>query len=211
MKTASFGISCFLITVFTIIGVLQVCNSGARAMNLQDNLQEAMEMSLSTAMDEKSYTIRNKDELVADVVEGIALYLDDNCDIEINVKEADPVTGILSIQATAYYYPAIGAVEQPDGTQKLSEVSVERTVILEQYDVEMAGKHSITYYLKDEASVYKQYLLTEGHKIFVPIQPKLSGKTFQGWKLNNRGSVLQKADIEAMTLDKDYEFYAVFR
>lgn len=208
MKTATFGIVSFLITVFTIVAVLQVCNTHARSVNLQDNLQEAMETSLATAMDKNSYTIRNKDELVADVIEGVALYLDDNCELQMNVKEVDPVLGILSIELTAYYTPTIGVAAN---NGESSSVTVNRTVILEQYDLEMVGKHKVKYLITDvsgNSAIYKSYVFTEGQSIFVPKDPAKPGMRFLGWRYGGR--TYTRAEIQALPLSKDYEFTAVF-
>lgn len=104
MKTTAFGISSLAITFFTILAVLQLVSGHTRAVNLQDNLQQALESSLETAMNsDRSYTISTNDELIADVLEGIAMRLDDNCELRLEVNEVDKTLGILSVKATAYY------------------------------------------------------------------------------------------------------------
>ena len=65
MKTTSFGVSALAIVFFTILAVVQLCTVNTRATNLEDNLQHALESSLSTAMSDNSYTIATKDELVS--------------------------------------------------------------------------------------------------------------------------------------------------
>lgn len=104
MKTTAFGISGLGIVLFTILAVLQLVSGHTRTVNLQDNLQQALESSLETAMDsDRSYTIATNDELVADVLEGIAMRLDDNCELRLEVNEVDKTLGIISVKATAYY------------------------------------------------------------------------------------------------------------
>lgn len=104
MKTTAFGISGLGIVLFTILAVLQLVSGHTRTVNLQDNLQQALESSLETAMNsEKAYTIATNDELVADVLEGIAVRLDDNCELRLEVNEVDKTLGIISVKATAYY------------------------------------------------------------------------------------------------------------
>ena len=126
MKTAMFGCVNFIITVMTIVCVLHVCNFHFRANNLQDNLQGAMEASLRMALyqDDAGYTIENSDELVADVVEGVALYLANESALTVVVNEVNIATGLLSMTITEHYV-------SPSG--KTTDIVCTQTVLLEKY------------------------------------------------------------------------------
>lgn len=240
MKTTAFGISGLIIVIFTVLAVLQVSTGHTRGVNLQDNLQQALEDSLDTALSDHSYTIATNDELIADVLEGIAIRLDDNCELRLTVHEVDKTLGILSVKATAYYmtknqdtngdgvidkndnlageidYNGDGVIDMEDDLngdgvldEKDSQVSVvtaERTIILEHYDVEQVGKHTITYKVIDGSgteALYKQYTLTEGEHLMAPKNPTVN---FDGnWYLNGE-TAYTPDEIKGLTLDKDYVF-----
>lgn len=217
MKTASFGIAGLSITFFTILAVLTVGTTHMRTVNLQDNLQHVLETSLETAMSQKAYDVDSDDELVADVIEGMALYLDDNCDLKLEVNEIDRSLGILSVKATVGYNPVTqgklkdtngdGVIDDAD--KKRSEVTAERTVILEQYDVENPGKMTISYYIVDasgRAAMYKTYQLTEGVKCAAPKDPT---SNFDGRWYDESGRGYTPDEIEAMDLTRNMVFYSV--
>lgn len=221
MKTTAFGISGFAIVFFTILAVLQLCAGHTRATNLQDNLQQALEASMKTAMDSsKSYAIDSDDELVADILQGIAMRLDDNCELRLEVNELDRNLGILSVKVTAYYMTQnLDTNDNGDGTygdgvidendtltdQIVSEVTAEHTLILEQFDMTSVGKHTITYQMEGDdgaVSIYKKYTLTKGVKLMVPKDPV---SNFDGhWYLGD--DAYTPAEIKDMDLDQDYTF-----
>lgn len=221
MKTTAFGISGFAIVFFTILAVLQLCAGHTRATNLQDNLQQALEASMKTAMDSsKSYAIDSDDELVADILQGIAMRLDDNCELRLEVNELDRNLGILSVKVTAYYMTQnLDTNDNGDGTygdgvidendtltdQIVSEVTAEHTLILEQFDMTTVGKHTITYQMEGDdgaVSIYKKYTLTKGVKLMVPKDPV---SNFDGhWYLGD--DAYTPAEIKDMDLDQDYTF-----
>lgn len=204
MKTTMFGCICFAITVFTIVIVLNICNDNTRTNNLQDNLQSAMEASLETAMSENSYSINNTEELIADFMQGVALYLDENCSLDVAVKAADTSAGILSVSVTEHY-------QNQNGT--ITDITCEKTIILEEYDMDMLGKYMVSYLIKDVSgneTLYKSYTLTEGSQVIVPVSPSVPGAVFKGWKLEETNTIMSTAQIQSLSLDKDYKFYAVF-
>lgn len=56
---------------------------------------------LDTALNTRAYTIVDEDELVADVVQGVVLELDDpRAELEVQVNEVDRVLGIVSMKLT---------------------------------------------------------------------------------------------------------------
>lgn len=197
-----FGIVNFAITVITIVIVLSVCNNHSRSVNLQDNLQEAVESSMETALCRQGYTISNSDELIADVLEGIALYLDDNSSLDVKVKKADLTTGILSIEVVEHYKNTNG---------DMVDISCEKTVILDHYDTYVANKYNISYMIQtaDGTNVpYKTYQLMDGANMMVPIDPVLDGQTFDGWLLD--GDEISKDEILALPVNQSYVFVAKF-
>lgn len=199
-----FGCMGFAITIFTIVIVLHISNMNARDNNLQNNLQEAVETSLNTALSEKSYTISDSEELVADVVQGVALYLSNNSELDVIIKKADIATGILSIEIVEHFITTNGNV---------IDITAEKTIVLEQYETDVAGRYGVSYIVIDTDGseiVHKHYNLTEMSPILVPANPRLQGFTFSGWQLDGVGPLLSEAEIKALPLDKSYKFYAKF-
>lgn len=204
MKTSVYGMCCFIISIFSIVIVCQVCLANHRVNNLQDNLQEAMESSLNVAMSERSYSIDNAEELIADVIEGIVVYLDNNAALDVNVKEADVQTGLLSIEVIEHYPTAAGGMQ---------DIKCERTILLEHYSNNLPGSHEITYVIKSTDGsggeiVYKQYTLKDNVTMIVPKNPSINGYRFDGWALDGTNNVLSSASIQALPIDKDYKFVA---
>lgn len=202
MKTTIFGCVGFAITVYTVVIVLSICNNHSRSVNLQDNLQEAVESSLETALCRHGYDISNSDELIADVLEGVALYIDDNSTLDVEVRKADLTTGILSIRVVEHY-------TNHDG--EITDIACDKTVILDHYDTYVANKYSVSYMIKaDDGSAvpYKTYQLMDGVNMMVPVDPVVDGKTFVGWLLENED--ITKEDIQNLPVNQSYVFVAKF-
>jgi hypothetical protein len=214
VKTTAFGVSCLAIVMTTLIALLQIVNINTHAANLQDNLQEAMETSLTTAMDERSYTIADSDQLVADVVEGIALALNDpRAELTVQVNEADQALGILSMTATARYPSVVSA--DPTDAGPGSTVSATRTVILEQSDAQTPGAHTVAF-LNPDRSLYKTYTLTPGSHLPYPPYPETRGECLFGWMGDDHGHDTYRADspgaiatLKNLPLTEDHTFIAV--
>jgi hypothetical protein len=214
MKTTAFGVSALAIVMTTLIALLQIVTINTRATSLQDNLQEAMETSLATAMDERSYTIADEDQLVADVVEGIALTLDDpRADLTVQVNEADQTLGILSMTVTARYPSVMSG--NPEKAGEGSTVTAARTVILEQTDAQTPGTHTVTF-LNPDRSLYKAYTLTTGSPLPYPSYPETRGECLFGWMGDDHGHETYRADspgavatLKNLPLTEDYAFIAV--
>lgn len=223
MKTTAFGVSGLAIVIMTIFAVLQLVSGHTRSVNLQDNLQQALESSLETSL-EGDYPIRTDEELVADVLEGLAIRLDDNCELDVTVNAIDRTKGLLSVKVTAYYttrhqdtngdgiiderdsFVDINQDGKVDATDHVSTVTAERTVLLEEYDVAAIGKHTVVYEMIDPQGVsamYKKYVLTDGHHMMIPKNPTTN---FDGyWYLEGRTRMTPE-QIKQLPVDKDYHF-----
>lgn len=204
MKTISFGVCGLAIVVMVFVGLLQVVNYDTRTVNLQDTLHSAMSSSLDTALSTRAYTIDDEDELVADVVQGVILALEDpEAELQVQVNEVDRLLGIVSMKVTATYHSVSG---------KTSTASVERTVILEHVENAPApGSHTVRF--QDKAGVpVKVYILKTGsQKLPYVAYNAPSGKSFQGWELGGAfypNTPAGKTALGNLPLDKDYVFVA---
>lgn len=204
MKTTAFGVSALAIVVMVFVGLLQVVSVDTRAVSLQDTLHGAIEASLDTALNTRAYTIDDKDELVADVVQGVVLELDDpRAELEVQVNEADRTLGIISMKVTGRYPSVSGAG---------SVVNVERTVILEHApNAPAPGTHTVLF-KSPAGDPVKSYTLTEKSQALpYPGYTAGAGKTFLGWERNGdfyANDAAGKAALQALALDTDYLFTA---
>lgn len=196
MKTTMYGVVSFMVSVFTLVAVMTITNFNTRSNNLEDNLQEAMEASLRTARSTKGYDINSSEELIADVIQGVILYLGENSALDVNIRAADISAGIISLELIQYYTNTNG---------ETTPIKTEKTIILEEY----TDKFVVNYRLGDDA-YYKVYTLTSGGTLPIPVSPSLPGKNFLGWKPEGEDVILSSSQVEGLPVDQDYTFYAVF-
>lgn len=208
MKTIAFGVSALVVVTLVFVALLQVVNVDTRAVSLQDTLHSAMESSLNTATNTRAYSINDESELVADVVQGVILELDDpRAEVEIQVNEVDRVLGIISMKVTARY-PSVVTGAAREGTV----VSVERTVILEHVDNPPApGAHAVRFVSSTGEAIKSYMLMEKSQALPYPNYKPGGGAEFLGWELdgvfyaNDDGG---RAALRALPLDKDYTFVA---
>jgi hypothetical protein len=204
MKTVAFGVSALAIVTMVLVALLQVVSVDTRAVSLQDTLHGAIEASLDTALNTHAYTINDKDELVADVVQGVVLELNDpRAKLEVQVNEADRTLGIISMKVTGRY-PSVSGSD--------SVVTVDRTVILEHVaNAPAPGSHSVIF-KSPTGDTVKSYTLTEKSQTLpYPGYTAGSGKSFLGWDLNGvfyANTTAGKTALQSLVLDKDYLFTA---
>lgn len=204
MKTISFGVSALAITVMVFVGLLQIVNVDTRASNLQDSLHAALSSSLDTALNERAYTIDDEDQLVADVVQGVILELNDpTVELKITVNKVDRVLGIISMKVTGTFQSVSGGK---------STVSVERTVILEHVEnPRLPDSYSIRFEDTDGTVIKTYWLMKNSQKLPYPMYRSLSGMIFEGW---TRGATFYpnnaagEAALGNLPLDRDYVFVA---
>lgn len=213
MKTIAFGVSALGIVTFTFVALLQIVSLDTRDSALRDNLQGVVEASLATAFDERSYDVDDADQLVADVVQGVALELDDpRAELDVTVHGVDRTLGLVSLTVTAHY-PSVTTGKGREGTS----VSATSTALLETVvNGPAAGMRTVTF-RKSSGAVAKQYTLTAGAQSppYPGYRPS-AGKTFVGWKDSASGLTYAadgagRALMASLKLDKDYVFEAVER
>lgn len=208
MKTTAFGVAAMGIVMFVFIALLQLVTFDTRAVSLQDTLQGAMENSLSTALDQRAYAVDDQDELVADVVQGVVLELNDpRAELDVTVNAADRTLGLLSMTLTAHY-PSVNTGEARDGTT----VSVDGTVILEHVNNEAAAGTQVVVFESGAGHVVKRYSLTAGsQQLPYPTYEPGGGRTFFGWVLGETkypNNVEGRAALQGLPLNQDYTFVA---
>ena len=202
MKTTSFGISAFLITVVTLIIIAEINLGATRQSLLEDNLNDGMSAALQMALDERGYAIGDENELVTDIVEYLSLYILEDCSLDVEVIGADLSTGIVSLKVTEHYLTAFGRVK---------DITCTRTVLLEDRPVDLPDSYTVQYVIQDVTGrqvLYKKYTMREGSTILYPSVENYN-LPISGWAATPGGTILSAAEITSLPLDKDYTFYAI--
>jgi len=122
----------FLGSVITMCGVLflviimTLSGKQLRANELRDAVDNALISTVENQFDEKSYDVNNTDEFIADFLQALLVQINSDCSIEIRILNVDHAKGLLSVEVIEHFYHPIGTEGQ---------ISVQRTVIMEQYSV----------------------------------------------------------------------------
>lgn len=122
----------FLGSVITMCGVLflviimTLSGKQLRANELRDAVENALISTVENQFDEKSYDVNNTDEFIADFMQALLVQINSDCSIEIRILNVDQAKGLLSVEVIEHFYHPIGTEGQ---------ISVQRTVIMEQYSV----------------------------------------------------------------------------
>lgn len=159
-----------ILGVLTLMVVMTVNGRTNRSMELESSLPSAVESTLENMAVSKKYSINDRNEFLADMVEALTVSLDAASDIKIDVLGCDMEKGLLSVKVTAEYL-------HPNG--KTGSVTCERSAILEKISEEEIVQHTVSFYVAGE--LYKQYTVQKNDRISAPAQPQISGKVFRGW------------------------------
>lgn len=173
MKQFLYGAVLGLIVILGIVTVLTVNAKKTRQAEVDDSLPIAVENAIEVTMNEKSYTIENNEEFIADFTQHLIAQISNDSDIEVDVAKADYEKGILSIKVVETF-------KHPNGKEGKNEC--ETTAIFEHVPTD-AELVNVTYLL-DTETIYKQYQIKKGDEVVVPKAPQVEGKTFVGWQEN---------------------------
>lgn len=157
---------CIVAAVFTVL------TTNGRTMREEEMFQTlgaAVESSLEEAFLEKTYSINNTDEFLGDFLQYMAVRLNSNSDVTVNVVGIDYEKGIVTMEITGTYKHPNGE----DGT-----VSVRKTVFLEQSEEKTEEFYNVTYYVCNE--VYMKSLLKDGDVLPEPDTASIAGFRFWG-------------------------------
>ncbi len=169
-----------VIGILMLAIVMTICGNMNRSVELQGNLSTAME---STMKNYPEYNVaRSDEELLAECIEGMAVAVDSDMEITVEVYQADAQKKILSLRT-------VGKYMHPNGME--GETEWERTVIYEKKgEIEEMETCEVSFYrnkeeLLREGTCYKKYYVAKGECITAPIEPQISGSVFAGWKDSN--------------------------
>lgn len=185
---------CIVATIFT---VLTINGRASREEELAQSLGAAVESSLKEAFLEKNYNIMNTDEFVGDFLQYMAIRLNSNSDITVNVVGIDYEKGMVTIEITGTY-------THPNG--KAGAVSVQKTVLLEQSEKKIDEFYNVTYYVDKE--IYMKSVLKGGDVLMEPDTAGILG--FQYWGTQEGMEIpIRNESGELICVSSDLDLYAI--
>ena len=175
MKNITVFIYATVIGVIILFIVMTIGGKTNRSMELKSNMPSAVETALESSMVKQNYEVNNNSELLADYAETMAMAVDSNADLGIDVMNINYAQGLLSVKTSEKF-------KHPNGND--GSVSDQRTVILNKLVEEEKHVYTVRYYkTADDVGItlYKKYEVQEGTSVPVPVDPIMEEKTFSGW------------------------------
>ncbi|WP_310601741.1 hypothetical protein [Anaerosporobacter sp.] len=126
MKNVFLGFGITICAIISIVIVMTLCGTNMRQNELNRAVDSALQDTVENQFDSKTYSVSSNDEFVADFMEALLVQINSECSIIVNVLDVDYQKGLLSVEIIEKY-------KHPIGTE--GQVSVKRTVIMEQYTV----------------------------------------------------------------------------
>ena len=157
--------------------VMTICGHMDRSTELQENLSTAAEGALQGAV--HGNAIKNDHALLAECIGRMAVALDADTDMVIDVFGIDSKKGILALRMS-------GAYIHPNGMKGSTEW--QRVVIREEGAEKEAMKVcEVSFYMSKEAmsgekECYKKYYVPKGGRVTMPVEPQKDGMVFAGWR-----------------------------
>lgn len=130
MKSVFLGFGITVCSIISIVIVMTLCGTNMRQNELNRAVDSAIKDTVENQFDDTTYSVNSNDEFVADFMEALLVQINSDCSVVVNVLDVDYQKGLLSVEV-------IGKYIHPIGTE--GNVSVKRTVIMEQYTVPIGG------------------------------------------------------------------------
>ncbi len=130
MKSVFLGFGITICSIISIVIVMTLCGTNMRQNELNRAVDSAIKDTVENQFDDTTYSVNSNDEFVADFMEALLVQINSDCSVVVNVLDVDYQKGLLSVEVIEKYI-------HPIGTE--GNVSVKRTVIMEQYTVPIGG------------------------------------------------------------------------
>lgn len=126
MKNAFLGFGITFCAIISIVIVMTLCGTNMRQNELNRSVDIALYGTVDTQFDEKTSFASSNDEFIAEFINALLVQINSDCSVKINVLDVDYQKGLLSVEVIEKFKHPIG---------KEGQVSVKRTVMMEQYTV----------------------------------------------------------------------------
>lgn len=198
MKHISFGVALVAISIAVILVITTISGHSTRKEEIDSTLTLALEQAVENTINQKTYTINDKNEFIKDVLQNLLITYENDSDIEIKIAGADEEKGLISIKAIEHY-------KNPNG--KSGEIVAEKTVIMEKTS---DTKYFIETFLNADGTTFMTCRIKKGDKAVYPSTDPgtYNSKNFKNWKYNNIN--MTKDDIINMTVTENITFTAVY-
>ncbi len=180
MKNVALLLVSGILGVMVLAMVMTICGDMNRNTEVRENLSTAMEGALKEVAE--SETVHGEKELLAGCIGRMALAADADTDLTFEVCQADADKGILALRVA-------GSYAHPNGME--GETSWERVVIRERKKEEPKMKVcEVSFYmnkeeLMEDGDCYKRCVVMDGETVKMPVEPRLEGASFAGWRDSN--------------------------
>ena len=195
---------CFILTLFAIITVNSYQATKTEClMSLTQATDSAINaIELDTQMNKSNY-----EQIIGDMLRDIILLSEGKGDINVKILEANTDEGLLDVKVTKMYTWF--------GLKR--EVSVKRTVIMEEFEYEpqISATVYFAYEDGDDLNIVREELTFKDAIIKRPKNPKKKGYTFTGWSLTPNGEIITDDEWQCFLVPAPNQegvvyFYAVF-
>lgn len=216
MKTVI--ISCVLVFLLIITSLIlfTVYGQNTRQNELEDSLSIAVEQSLENLKINKSYSVNNTEEFIADFLENLLISIESDSDIKVEILSVDVEKGLLDVNV-------IETFSQPNGSTK--SISCRKTVILEEYSQAAPNYYFVRFMTTNEGNDvdfvdYKVYSICEDSLLIVPsTKPTKKNHEFVGWSTEKpteeneySPETVKIEDINGkLKVKENLTYYAVFK
>ncbi len=203
MKNIVIGALSIMLFLTGLLFIFTVHGRNVREQELNDGLNNAMKMAIEMMEEDRGYAPESNEEMISDFTQAFLMHINSASTVEIEILDVDYSIGLLSVRATSHYRHLTGT----DG-----KVSLEKTIILEQYENEHAV-HSFTISYFVDGVLYKEYELEEKTKHLVPQNVVSDSGMLKGWKaINGTGKdrVFSSGELQGMDVTEDVSYVAVF-
>lgn len=126
MKSVFLGFGITVCGILSVVIVMTLCGTNMRQNELNRAIDNALEATMKNQFNEATDSANNNEDFVEDFLDSLLIQINSNCSIVVNVLDVDYEKGLLSVEVIEKY-------KHPIGTE--GEVSVKRTIIMEQYQV----------------------------------------------------------------------------
>lgn len=200
MKTSILGMALMYIFLIVEVIILTITGRTNRQSEVNNSLQISVEAAVAETMNNRAYTINDTQELVCDILQEIESTIGTtNGSIQIKIDKVDEEKGIVILTATENYI-------NPNGNP--GSVSCTKKVVMDQHEEHDNESdplfHTVTFYANGK--VYKKIVLKKEFSVNQIKPPVENGRAFLGWSLDGNNII----DPSTLTMNQDYDFYAVF-
>lgn len=156
MKHLIYGLGGTALVIVVIMIIITVNGKMTRSKELTSTLSSAVDQSVENVMQDKSYTINNKDEFIADVIQNLLNTYENDSEIEIQVMAADDEKGLLALRVIEHYV-------NPNG--KEGSNTYDKTVIFDSIDYQK--EYTVRYYDENDI-LLAEYKVIQSQNIPTP-------------------------------------------